>query len=124
MHGESLLQGPSVQTGQLEQEVWALLNGVAARWSAHITLQWVPGHVRLERQEESDIVAKRAARHRRSASLSRLAAPAGRKGGRALGIHRQRVGSRASGSTASFQTDPGRIQRWISPGSPHSRISK
>ena len=59
---EALSRGPSAQTGRLEEEVWQLLEQVAAKWDARLTLQWVPGHVDLAEQEESDEVAKRAAR--------------------------------------------------------------
>ena len=59
---EALSRGPSAQTGRLEEEVWQLLEQVAAKWDARLTLQWVPGHVDLAEQEASDEVAKRAAR--------------------------------------------------------------
>ena len=59
---EALQKGPCAQTGRLEEQVWELLNAVTARHGAHVTLQWVPGHVDLAEQEQSDEVAKRAAR--------------------------------------------------------------
>eukprot|EP00660_Eupelagonema_oceanica_P019193 gene19193-biopygen19813 len=57
----SLQKGPTAQEGMLEMTVWDCLTAVSRRYKAHITIQYVPGHVGVDAQEEADRVAKEAA---------------------------------------------------------------
>eukprot|EP00662_Eupelagonemidae_sp_cell21_P057845 gene57845-biopygen85912 len=56
----ALSRGATEQTGDLEQQVWDGLIKVHRKHNAHVTIQYVPGHVDLEEQEKSDVVAKEA----------------------------------------------------------------
>jgi ribonuclease HI len=58
---KALSRGPSEQRGGLEMRAWDRLLAVVRKYDAHITVQYVPGHVDLDEQEESDEVAKAAA---------------------------------------------------------------
>ena len=58
----ALAKGPSAQTGLAEMRAWERLIRLCRARHAHVTVQYVPGHVDLERQEEADVLAKEAAR--------------------------------------------------------------
>eukprot|EP00660_Eupelagonema_oceanica_P019524 gene19524-biopygen32719 len=58
----ALAKGPSRQTGMLEMAVWDELTAVSRRHRAHLTVQYIPGHVKVEGQEEADRIAKDAAK--------------------------------------------------------------
>ena len=57
----ALSKGPSVQHGELEIRAWERIIRVQRVRGASIVMQYVPGHVDIERQEASDVVAKAAA---------------------------------------------------------------
>eukprot|EP00663_Eupelagonemidae_sp_cell21sb_P011733 gene11733-biopygen1758 len=58
----ALEKGPSAQTGALEMIVWERLIRLCHKRRAHVTVQYVPGHADVDRQEEADTAAKEAAR--------------------------------------------------------------
>ena len=58
---KALAAGPAAQSGRLEIRVWEALSEVCARFRARVIVQYVPGHVDVEEQEEVDKVAKAAA---------------------------------------------------------------
>ncbi len=58
----SLAKGPAAQTGVLEMTVWERLVRLCRARRAHVTIQYVPGHVDLEPQEAADGIAKEAAK--------------------------------------------------------------
>ena len=58
----ALSRGPHAQRGALEMLVWDRLLELRRTRCASILIQYVPGHVGLEQQVESDTVAKEAAR--------------------------------------------------------------
>eukprot|EP00660_Eupelagonema_oceanica_P003521 gene3522-biopygen26623 len=59
---QALARGPANQTGALEMTAWERLIRVSRTRNCHVTVQYVPGHVQLEPQEEADTTAKAAAR--------------------------------------------------------------
>jgi len=61
---QRLARGPAEQTGELEMRAWErLLRLRNERGARSILIQYVPGHVDLEQQEEADVVAKDAAQN-------------------------------------------------------------
>eukprot|EP00661_Eupelagonemidae_sp_cell13_P006416 gene6415-4094_t len=58
----ALAKGASAQQGVLEMRAWERLTRVCATRRARVIVQYVPGHVDIDEQEQADDIAKEAAR--------------------------------------------------------------
>ena len=106
----ALAKGPSAQTGVLEMQVWERLVRVCRERRAHVTVQYVPGHVELEQQEVADDTAEKAARTCEQEDVA-VSLEVQALEGVVGGVHRRRVHSSVTSVSSPRASRP--VSSWM-----------